>query len=64
MVVVEPFISILKIKINLSSHLRNEYNQAKIEYFKKKKELDEESFQKWLEIYSPSKIDPEELSKL
>ena len=34
------------------------------EYFKKKKELDEESFQKWLEIYSPSKIDPEELSKL
>jgi len=38
MVVVEPFISILKIKINLSSHLRNEYNQAKIEYFKKKKD--------------------------
>lgn len=34
------------------------------EYFKKKKELDEESFQKWLKIYSPSKIDPEELSKL
>ena len=34
------------------------------EYFKKKLELDEESFQKWLEIYSPSKIDPEELSKL
>ena len=34
------------------------------EYFKKKKELDEESFQKLLEIYSPSKIDPEELSKL
>jgi|TARA_B100000959_G_C14983187_1_gene624400 hypothetical protein len=34
------------------------------EYFKKKEELDEESFQKWLEIYSPSKIDPEELSKL
>jgi len=34
------------------------------EYLKKKKELDEESFQKWLEIYSPSKIDPEELSKL
>jgi len=34
------------------------------EYYKKKEELDEESFQKWLEIYSPSKIDPEELSKL
>ena len=34
------------------------------EYFKKKLELDEEAFQKWLEIYSPSKIDPEELSKL
>ena len=37
MVVVELFISILKIKINLSSHLRNEYNQAKIKYFKKRK---------------------------
>ena len=37
MVVVEPFIFILKIKINLSSHLRNEYNQAKIKYFKKRK---------------------------
>jgi len=34
---VELFISILKIKINLSSHLRNEYNQAKIKYFKKRK---------------------------
>jgi|AOAMet11_17_M020_2_1038521.scaffolds.fasta_scaffold87037_1 hypothetical protein len=35
------------------------------EYFKKKLELDEEAFQKWLEIYSPSKIDMEkELSKL
>ena len=37
MVVVELFISILKIKINLSSHLKNEYNQAKIKYFKKRK---------------------------
>jgi len=37
MVVVEPFISILKIKIKLSSHLRNEYSQAKIKYFKKRK---------------------------
>jgi len=34
---VELFIFILKIKINLSSHLRNEYNQAKIKYFKKRK---------------------------
>ena len=37
MVVAELFIFILKIKINLSSHLRNEYNQAKIKYFKKRK---------------------------
>jgi len=37
MVVVELFIYILKIEINLSDHLRNEYNQAKIKYFKKKK---------------------------
>jgi len=34
---VEPFISILKIKINLSSHLRNEYSQVKFKYFKKRK---------------------------
>jgi len=38
MVVVELFISTLKIKINLSSHLRNEYNQTKIKYIKKKKD--------------------------
>ena len=37
MVAVELFIFILKIKINLSSHLRNEYNQAKIKYLKKRK---------------------------
>jgi hypothetical protein len=37
MVVVEPFIYILKIKINLSSHLKNENNQAKLSILKKRK---------------------------
>ena len=35
MAVVELFIFILKIKINLSSHLGNKYNQVKIKNFKK-----------------------------
>jgi hypothetical protein len=35
MVVVELFMFILKIKINLSSQLKNEYNQTKIKYLKK-----------------------------
>ena len=37
MVAVELFIFTLKIKINLSSHLSNEYNQVEIKYFKKRK---------------------------
>jgi len=34
MVVVELFTFILKIKINSSSQLKNEYNQTKIKYLK------------------------------
>ena len=37
MVAAELFIFTSKIKINLSSHLSNEYNQAEIKYFKKRK---------------------------
>ena len=37
MVAAELFIFTLKIKINLSSHLSNEYNQVEIKYFKKRK---------------------------
>ena len=37
MVAVELSIFILKIKINLSSYLKDKYNQSKIKYSKKEK---------------------------